>query len=264
MGGEVLVLGIIAMGTWLIPFFGLPVPIIGLVWGIMILRRRPAKKAMTISGVVLSSIGLFLSVSYTIISVIGTAPDITDLNPGGGDSNLPPPGPVDWQADGEISSGEYENYLSFGSGYQIYWKSDSQFVYVGVQAGTEGWVSLSFIDDLRDGGMDTIYGFVDEAGQAHVSDSYSADRTMSELQKDEESGGQFSLLEWEVKEIAAIEEEEEEPATTVMEFRRRLDTGDNNDVRLLPGPNLFIWAYGYSDDITASMTERGYGVIELD
>lgn len=261
MGGEVLVLGIIAMGTWLIPFFGLPIPIIGLVWGIMILRRRPAKRAMTISGVILSSIGLFLSVSYTVISVIGGQPNIIgNLNPGG--SNLPPPGPVDWEADGAIASGEYENYLSLGSGFQVYWKSDAQFVYVGVQATTEGWVSVGFIDALRSGPKDLIVGYTDDAGTGHIADRWAETHPAGSFADDESLGGQSSLLEWAVAYVPPVEEEEE-LAMTVMEFRRRLNTGDSFDIKLLSGPNLFTWAYGYSDDINGSAAENGYGVMEI-
>ncbi|MDV2989458.1 MAG: DOMON domain-containing protein [Dehalogenimonas sp.] len=261
MGGEVLVLGIIAMGTWLIPFFGLPVPIIGLVWGIMILRRRPAKKGMTISGVILSSIGLFLAVSYTIITVIGGQPDIINLNPGG-DSNLPPPGPVDWEADGDISAGEYENYLSLGSGLQIYWKNDGQFIYAGVQATTEGWVSVGFIDALRSGPKDLIIGYTDDTGVGHIYDRWAATQPGGSFQDDEQLGGQKSLLEWAVAYVPPVEEEEE-VAFTVMEFRRRLNTGDAYDLQLLTGPNLFTWAYGYSDDINTGAAESGYGVLEI-
>ena len=261
MGGEILVLGIIAMGTWLIPFFGLPIPIIGLVWGIMILRRRPVKKAMTISGVVLSSIGLFLAVSYTIISVIGSTPDIFNTSPGGG-SDLPPAGPVDWKADGKIEPSEYENSQFYSSGFTVYWKNDTQFVYIGLQSSTEGWLSLSFIDNLRSGGMDTIIGFADTAGQSSIFDLWSPTHIEGSAKNDTELGGQFSLIDWAVLQALPVDEEEVE-AYTVVEFRRRLNTGDANDIQLLPGPNLFIWAYSNSDDIKTSSAFRGYGVIEL-
>ncbi|MEN8615312.1 DOMON domain-containing protein [Dehalogenimonas sp. THU2] len=262
MGGEVLVLGIIAMGTWLIPFFGLPIPIIGLAWGIMLLRRRPARKGMTISGIVLSSIGLFLSVSYTIISLVGSPPDIFNVSNGqSGLINLPAPGSVDWKADGKIESGEYENSESSNSGFQVFWRTDSQFVYLGFSAPTEGWVAISFIDDLRSGGMDTIAGYADVAAQGHIFDLWSATQPNGVSQNDDQQGGQLSLLDWAV--LTTVDDEDE-TTSTVVEFRRRITTGDAYDIQLLPGPNLFIWSFGTTDDIKTSPSDKGYGVIELD
>ena len=266
MGGEVLVLGIIAMFTWLIPFFGLPIPIIGLVWGIMILRKRPARKGMPVSGVVLSSIGLFLSVSYSVISLIGSPDFFPSTSPGGGEP-LPPAGPVDWIADGKIESGEYDNNANFGANFQVYWKTDGQFVYFGLSAPTTGWVSIGFINDLRSGkDMDVIMGTAGPAvTQGSVLDMWSATQPNGSLANDIELGGQLSLLEWAaLEEVPVATDEEEDPPYTVIEFRRRFNTGDAYDLALLPGPNLFIWAFGNTDDIKSSYSTRGYGVIELE
>lgn len=264
MGGEVLVLGIIAMGTWLIPFFGLPVPIIGLVWGILLLRRRPARKGMTISGIILSSIGLFLAVSYTIISVLGTTPDIFNTSPGGsGDSALPPPGSVEWQADGVIEPGEYKNYQSFSSGVQIYWMNDAQFVYIGIKADTEGWVAVSFIEGLRSGGEDTIAGYADSSKQGYIFDLWASAQPDGNKVNDQQLGGQPSMLDWAVVTTIQVDEEQDS-SNTVLEFRRRLNTGEVYDIPLLAGPNLIIWSVGNADDINTQPLYRGYGVIELE
>jgi hypothetical protein len=266
MGGEVLVLGIIAMFTWLIPFFGLPIPIIGLVWGIMILRKRPARKGMPVSGVVLSSIGLFLSVSYSVISLIGSPDFFTSTNAGGGEPP-PPAGPVDWKADGKIEAGEYDNNANFGANFQVYWKTDTQFVYFGLSAPTTGWMSIGFINDLRSGkDMDVIIGTAGiEVTSGKVMDMWSATQPNGTLTDDTELGGQLSLLEWAALEVVpAASDEEEDSPSTVIEFRRRLAAGDAYDLTLLPGPNLFIWSFGNTDDIKSSYSARGYGVIELD
>ena len=265
MGGEVFVLGIIGMFTWLIPFFGLPIPLIGLIWGIMILRRRPAKKGMPVSGVVLSSIGLFLSVSYSIISVIGS-PDLFSSTPPGSGGTPPPSGPVDWKADGKIEAGEYDNNQIFGASFQVYWKTDKQFVYFGLVAPTTGWVAIGFINDLRGGkDMDVIMGFGGPAiAQGSVLDRWSPTQPNWSLTNDTELGGQFSLLEWAALEVIPVASDEgaDSPYTTI-EFRRRFNTGDANDITLLSGPNLFIWSYGNTDDIKSPYAARGYGVIEL-
>ncbi len=112
MGGEVLVLGIVGMLTWLIPFFGLPIPLIGLVWGIVILRRKPARKWLVTSGVVLCSLGLSLSIFYSVISVVNP-PGAVDTGPppdsGLTVQDIPEPGSIAWAADGVITDGEYFN-----------------------------------------------------------------------------------------------------------------------------------------------------------
>jgi hypothetical protein len=56
-----LVLGILGLILWLIPLFGLPSTIVGLVFGINALKR--SEKGMAVAGVVLCSIGLLLSVA---------------------------------------------------------------------------------------------------------------------------------------------------------------------------------------------------------
>jgi len=56
-----LVLGIIGLFVWILPIFGLPVTITGLVFGINALKR-PAK-GMAIAATIICSIGLLLSVA---------------------------------------------------------------------------------------------------------------------------------------------------------------------------------------------------------
>jgi hypothetical protein len=265
MGGEVLVLGIIAMMTWLIPFFGLPIPIIGLVWGIAILRRRPIKKGMTISGVVLSSIGLFLSLSYSVISVVSSPHPFQSFQPSDNSGAPPSTGPVAWRADGKIEGGEYDNSQTFGANFQLYWKEDGQFVYLGIIAPTTGWVSIGFLSDLRSGGMDVIMGYGGQtAAQGSVLDMWSSTQPNGTLSKDTDIGGQFSLLEWSALEtIPTPTDEGNDAPFTVIEFRRRYITTDSCDMTLVSGPNLFIWAYSNSDDTRLAPSARGYGIFEL-
>lgn len=267
MGGEVFVLGILALFTWLIPFFGLPIPIIGLVWGIIILRRRPAKKGLPIAGVVLSSIGLFLSVSYSVISLISSPDDLfSSNNPPGGGGPPASTGPVDWKADGKIEIGEYEGSLVVGANFQVYWKTDTQFIYMAISAPTTGWIGIGFIDSLRSGPMDMIAGY-GGAGVAagNVYDMWSNSHYPNwSVISDPDTGGQMSLLERAaLEEIPAASDESESPPYTVLEFRRRFTTGDAFDLPLLSGPNLFVWAYGNNEDVRATPTYRGYGVLEL-
>ncbi|MEO0587883.1 MAG: DUF4190 domain-containing protein [Planctomycetota bacterium] len=60
-----LVLGCVAMIAWCIPLVGLPVSVVGLILGI--LDRQSPKRGLAIAGVVLSSIGLALSLINAVV-----------------------------------------------------------------------------------------------------------------------------------------------------------------------------------------------------
>lgn len=55
-----MILGIISLFAWFIPFCGLPISITGLVLGII--GRESSKKGMAIAGIVMSVIGLVLGI----------------------------------------------------------------------------------------------------------------------------------------------------------------------------------------------------------
>ena len=61
-----LVLGIIDLIAWLIPFFGLPIGVVGLVMSI--LGRKSDKKGRATAGIILSSIGLIATIAYATFS----------------------------------------------------------------------------------------------------------------------------------------------------------------------------------------------------
>lgn len=63
-----LVLGIISMIAWCLPIIGLPVAIAGLVLGV--LDRQSSKAGMAIAGIVLSSVGLALSLINAALGIL--------------------------------------------------------------------------------------------------------------------------------------------------------------------------------------------------
>jgi hypothetical protein len=271
MGGEVLVLGIVGLLTWLIPFFGLPIPLLGLVWGIVLLRRKPPKKLMLYSGVVMCSLGLFLSAGYSVVNVMinttSTTPTSTDL-PGGGGTTSPPvnTGPVEWTADGEIQVGEYDNSKKFGNSYEIFWNSDGEFIYIGIQVATNGWVGVGLQPDIRSNtNVDMILGFVDGAGRVSIYDLFNAEYPGLNPQ-DVVIGGSDDILLAAGTEGMEVEvsEDEEGPVYTTIEFARMLNTGDQYDQIFYDGPNTIIWAYGREDSRDTDPFEQGYGVLEVD
>ena len=271
MGGEVLVLGIVGMLTWLIPFFGLPIPLIGLVWGIIILRRKPARKWLVTSGVVLCSLGLSLSIFYSVISAInppstvntGPPPDI-DLTV----QEIPEPGSVAWVADGVITDGEYFNTEQLGNNYTLYWNNDSEYIYIGMQATTTGWVALGIQLDLRSNkDIDMILGYV-RGNEVTVYDLFSIEVGTDHpglYPRDRALGGSEDVTAFGGVEGAGgtPDEEDEEIIYTVIEFKRKLNTGDQYDQPLFEGANTIVWSYGPDDLRDSPYVEQGYWVIEI-
>ena len=256
MGGEILVLGIVGMLTWLIPFGGLPIPIIGLIWGVLILRRKPANKWLAVSGVALCSIGLFLSAFYSVISVIGPVTTTTTSLPPvtNGASYVPPEetGPAVWTADGVIKGGEYTNKISLGVDYELYWKSDGQYIYIAMKAKTSGWVAVGIQPGSMMKDADMMFGFVKD-GKTMVSDTFSTG-SYGPHPPDTDLGGKNNILEFGGR---------EEGGYTIIEFKRALTTGDKYDHPLSKGVNKIIWAYGSDDELTPKHIVRGYGEIDL-
>ncbi len=272
MGGEVLVLGIVGLLTWLIPFIGLPIPLIGLVWGIVLLRRKPPKKLMLYSGVVMCSLGLFLSAGYSVVTImVNTSPTTTtgtDL-PGNGGSSPPPvdPGPVEWTADGEITVGEYDKSKKFGNSYEIFWNSDGEHIYVGIRVVTSGWVAVGLqLDNRTTTDVDMILGFVDVAGKVTIYDLIYPEYPGLLNPQDVVLGGSNDIL------LAAgtqgegveVSEDEEGPVYTTIEFMRKLNTGDQYDQVFYEGPNTIIWAYGREDSRDTAAFEQDYGTLVVD
>ncbi len=72
-----LVLGIVSLLAWLLPIVGLPVSIVGLVLGIKTVKSE--KKAMAIAAIIMSSIGLVLTI---INGALGAYMAVTGQIPG--------------------------------------------------------------------------------------------------------------------------------------------------------------------------------------
>lgn len=66
MGIASMILGVIGFFTWLMPIWGLPIPIIGLVLGVAGMRLTAPNRGMAIAGVIMCSIGLLLSIMVTL------------------------------------------------------------------------------------------------------------------------------------------------------------------------------------------------------
>jgi hypothetical protein len=156
-----------------------------------------------------------------------------------------------WSADGVIGSREYLSEMTY-DGYELYWVNDSEFAYVAMKAKTDGWVALGIQPGSRMKGADMIFGFVED-GEVNVLDSFSTDDFGSHP-PDTELGGTFDIISFGGKEADGY---------TIIEFKRALDTGDQQDNKLSIGKNQIIWAYGSADALTPKHANRGYGEITI-
>ncbi len=144
------------------------------------------------------------------------------------------------QIDGLLQEGEYQNRLSsFRIKMDLYWSVREDRVYFGLKAPTQGWVALGFnsaVPLMR--GADIIIGYVKD-GQLVLEDSYANSRIGH--QTDIQLGGRDDILD-----RASTQDE----GGTIIEFSRRLDTGDTFDMPIRPAEKLMILlAYGQRDDL---------------
>jgi hypothetical protein len=163
---------------------------------------------------------------------------------------------VDFIADGIIAENEYTHSASFGgeNEFTLYWKSDSDNIYMAMQAAAAGWISVGFQpqpEDRKDG-ADMVLGWVAD-GETFIFDLYSTG-TFGPHPLDTNLDGTDDILEFGGSESGSV---------TTIEFKRRLNTGDGNDERIVAGTNLIIWAFGPNDDLFKGHDGDGYGEIEV-
>ena len=156
-----------------------------------------------------------------------------------------------WTADGVISSGEYTNSNTYGD-YELNWKSDDKYIYIGLSVKTTGWVAVGIQPGFMMADADIVLGDISD-GKVTVDDQYSTGN-FGPHDSDDKLGGTNDILEPGGKEIAGY---------TIIEFKRALDTGDKYDHPLVKGANKIIWSYGSDDQATVKHINRGYGEIDL-
>ena len=162
-----------------------------------------------------------------------------------------PPLEEEWSSDGIIKAREYYGSNNYGD-YTIHWRSDEQYVYIGMNAKTTGWIAMAVQPGSRMKDADMIFGFVKD-GKVEVYDLYSTGN-FGPHPPDTELGGTDDILVYGGK---------EEGGFTTIEFKRLLNTGDKYDISISKGVNKIIWAYGLNDSLTVKHSTRGYGEINL-
>ncbi|NYT16646.1 MAG: hypothetical protein GKC06_01380 [Methanomicrobiales archaeon] len=164
------------------------------------------------------------------------------------------PGP-EWNADGAISAGEYDGEVTLANGQMIvYWKNDGTMLYMGLWGRVTGWVAIGFEPTTAMKDADMILGSV-SSGQVTVLDQY-ATGTFGPHPSDTELGGTYDIIGAGGSESGGV---------TVIEFSRKLNTGDRFDKVLTPGSTVrFIWSMADTDVPTAQHNiARGSGQLVL-
>jgi hypothetical protein len=156
-----------------------------------------------------------------------------------------------WLADGVIGDGEYNGTQSYDN-YELWWAADEQFIYIAMKAKTTGWVSIALPSGPAMKDADMVLGFVQD-GTVTVIDQYCTGN-FGPHSPDIKLGGSDDILE-----SAGIEE----GGYTIIEFKRKIDTGDTYDHTFSPGINSILWSYGSGDQLEQKHSARGHGELEL-
>jgi hypothetical protein len=160
--------------------------------------------------------------------------------------------------DGNISEGEYDFMTSFGGGnFEVHWKIEGDEIAFAWLGKTTGWVSLGLDPGKAMADADMILAWVDNTGVIHVVDAYSKGPT-GPHPPDTNLGGTDDVLAFGGSERDGI---------TIIEFRRKLSTGDQYDKDIpSTGQLKVIWSTGPSDDFYAihSGSRVGSGILVMD
>lgn len=140
--------------------------------------------------------------------------------------------------DGTVAPGEYaHSYTAENIGLTLRWSVVGDELWFAVQAPAQGWVAVGFGGDgPLMMGADIVIGYADDAG-ARVRDNYAEGPASHSA--DETLGGRDDLL------ASAVAEH---PGGTVLEARRKLDTGDAYDHAITVGSIKTMFGYADADD----------------
>jgi len=153
----------------------------------------------------------------------------------------------DWKPDGVVGESEYARSMVLqgparqgyaGGLMEISWKNDQEFLYMALNGSTSGWLAIGFepTEWMKD--ADIILGFV-EGEKATVLDEYSTGNYGPHIE-DTMLGGTNDILQ---------NGGRRDGANTVIEFKRKLDTGDRFDKSMHPGETVsLIWAMADSSE----------------
>jgi hypothetical protein len=169
----------------------------------------------------------------------------------------------EWKADGIVGENEYSRSMALqsaarqghsGGEMDISWKNDGEYLYLALNASTDGWLAIGFepLEWMKN--ADIILAYV-QGGKATVRDEYCTGNYGPHVE-DTMLGGTNDIAEYGGSEGAG---------RTVIELRRKLDTGDRFDKAFSPGQAVsIIWALSDSPDISLKHNVAyGEGIMTL-
>lgn len=167
---------------------------------------------------------------------------------------------VEWKPDGVVvennTSTEYSHKLDFADGkLVIYWRNDDEYLYMALEGQTNGWVAVGFGPTTGMKDADMVFGWVKD-GDVTLLDLYSTGVT-GPHPRDTDLGGTSDILDY-----GGMEDN----GSTTIEFKRKLDTGDDYDKAFSRGQTVkIIWALATVDELaTKHNIVRGGGELTLD
>ncbi len=135
---------------------------------------------------------------------------------------------------------EYDHaaFLDPDENYQLFWsvKDTDKTMNIAVKVNTTGWVGFGISRGLSGSmkGADVVIGWVDSNGKGHISDRHATSNSMPLVDNKQD----YEL-------IGASQDS----GSTILKFKRKLETCDKNDLEIPLGTTKVIYAYGQSDDI---------------
>jgi hypothetical protein len=152
-------------------------------------------------------------------------------------------------------SGKYSSTATFDNGNLIVmWTIDGDTISIALMGKTEGWLALGIAPTGHMQDADMLFGWVNPEGQAQVLDAFCTQQ-MGVHPADTALGGTMDLFNPKGTQTGG---------ETIVEFQRKLETGDRFDHPIPRSGSLgIIWAYGSEDDINLKHAIRGYGTLDL-
>lgn len=154
-----------------------------------------------------------------------------------------------WAPDGAIKGGEYTLNRSTADGsFWLFLRVENGTLFVGMKARTRGWLAVGFGGGLGMKETDIVIAYVLPNGTVMIRDDYSTGFA-GPHNPDTEYGGREDVVSYGGREAGDF---------TIVEFSRRLDTGDRYDFEIPLGESFrVIWAYGSMDDFLSDHSRAG-------
>lgn len=158
------------------------------------------------------------------------------------------------QIDGKVTDGEYQReYKHSASGIVINWTIVGDTIYFGIESPSAGWTGIGFSGEgPKKKGADLIMWSV-ENGKLTTADDYVP--TFPIPKADNTQGGKDDILQ-----KAGVESK----SGTVVEFARKLVTGDKYDIDIKAGSMKVLLAVGDQDSLTKAHKPNQRWEISLD